>query len=117
MDSITLHYEGGEMAVLYSTIYSKTDRRGIIYGDKGYIVVDNINNPERLHVMDLNYQEVNVYEAPPQISGYEYEWLASIDAIRSGRIECPEMPHSETLRIMRLMDEIRGKWGIRYPID
>jgi hypothetical protein len=27
------------------------------------------------------------------------------------------MPHSDTLRIMRMMDEIRGIWGLRYPFE
>lgn len=117
MDSITLRFEGGEMAVLTSSMYSRMDRKGIVYGDKGYIVVDNINNPEGLHVMNLDWEEVAAYRAPTQISGYEYELLACVKALREGHIECPEMPHGETLRIMKLMDEIRGNWGLRFPFD
>ena len=28
-----------------------------------------------------------------------------------------EMPHSETLYIMQLMDDLRRKWDVRYPMD
>jgi len=27
------------------------------------------------------------------------------------------MPLEESLRIMRLMDEIRSAWGLRYPME
>ena len=38
-------------------------------------------------------------------------------AIREGRLECAEMPHDETLRVMRFMDEIRAQWGLKYPCE
>ena len=50
-------------------------------------------------------------------NGYEYEVLACIRAIEAGEIECPEMPHSETLRVMRLMDQIREQWGFKLPCE
>ena len=28
-----------------------------------------------------------------------------------------EMPHAETLYIMQLMDNLRKKWGVCYPMD
>ena len=42
---------------------------------------------------------------------------ACIDAIKCGQIECAQMPHSETLRVMRIMDEIRSQWGMKYPCE
>jgi hypothetical protein len=34
-----------------------------------------------------------------------------------GWTECMEMPHSETLEIMRQMDEIRKRFGIVFPFE
>ena len=31
--------------------------------------------------------------------------------------EIKEMPHAETLYIMKLMDGLRAKWDARYPMD
>ncbi len=56
-------------------------------------------------------------EVPAQISGYEYEVLACKEALEQGRIECPEMPHSETITIMKQMDEIRKQFGIVFPFE
>ena len=52
-----------------------------------------------------------------QISGYEYEVRACKKAIEEGMCECPDMPHSETIRIMEQMDAVREKWGFRYPME
>jgi len=117
MDSITLCFEDGKMAVLNTTILSRTNREGIIYGDQGYMVVENINNPERVRIFSADQKEIAVYEAPEKITGYEYEVLAAIGAIGEGRLECNEMPHHETLRIMKLLDDIRASWGIKFPFE
>lgn len=115
-DSITLIYEDGRMAVLHSNAQAESDRDGVIYGEKGYIRVLNINNCEGILVYDANHQEIARYETPQQISGYEYEVEACARAIAQGALECPEMPHRETIRMMELMDEIRGQIGVDYGV-
>lgn len=114
-DSITLEYEDGRMAYLYATMLAQSDREGVINGDRGYIEVQNINNCEEIRVFDLDRKMTARYEVPAQINGYEYELLACRDALAEGWIECPQMPHAETIRIMELMDEIRAGFGIVYP--
>lgn len=113
-NSITLCYPNGRMAILFASALGVSDRRGIIYGDKGYLVVDNINNPQTAQVFDTEWNPVKSYAGPPQITGYEYEVDSAIRAIREGRIECPEMPHEETIRIMKLCDSLRAEWGIEF---
>lgn len=114
-NSITLQYKDGRMAVLNSTMLSLTDRQGIISGSKGFIVAENINNCERIRVYDLNRKELACYEAPKQISGYEYQVRSCIRALQEGKLECEEMPHAETIRVMQLMDSLRKEWGVIYP--
>ena len=50
-------------------------------------------------------------------NGYEYEVMSAMKAIKEGAIECPEMPHVETLFMMQLMDNIRAAWGIKFPYE
>lgn len=116
-NSITLSYEDNKMAILHSTMMSRTDRRGVIYGSKGYIEVENISNYESIKVYSIDGDLIDEYITPNQISGYEYEVEASIKAIKNGELECSEMPHLETLRIMRLMDKLRKSWRIKYPFE
>lgn len=117
INSIIFTYEDGRMAVLHSNMLALTDRQGVISGDKGYIEVQNINNCEEIRVYDLERRLTARYAAPEQINGYEYELMACMRAIEEGRLECDEMPHAETLRVMRILDSIRGKWDMRYPCE
>lgn len=117
LNSVTLTFDGGKMAVLHSSMLSVTDRSGVIYGNKGYIEVKNINNCEEIRVFDINHQMTACHKVPEQINGYEYEVISCIKAIKEGRSECEEMPHKETLRVMRLLDRIRNEWGMRYPCE
>ncbi|WP_349673742.1 Gfo/Idh/MocA family oxidoreductase [Lacrimispora sp.] len=116
-NSITLLYPGGKMAVLNSSVQVLSDRQGIIYGTKGFLVVENINNFESICVYNTDRKLVGSYQRPEQITGYEYQVLASKDAIEQGWTECPQMPHQTTLHVMRVMDELRRQWGIRYPFE
>lgn len=116
-NSMTLVFDDGKMAVLHSNAAALTDRRGVISGDQGYMEVQNINNCEEIRVYDKERRMTAKYPVPEQINGYEYEVLACKRALENGWAECPEMPHSETLRVMRLMDEIRGQWGLHFPCE
>jgi predicted dehydrogenase len=116
-DSMTLKYQDGKMAVLHATTRALTDRMGIISGSKGYLVVENINNPEVIRVYNTNREEIETFTAPKQITGFEYEVLASMKAISEGKLECEEMPHEESLRMLTYMDEMRAYWGVRYPFE
>ncbi len=114
-DSITLRYTNGKMAVLNVTVLSITDRRCTIYGSKGFMIIDNINNPEGITVYDSEYKKLAYYKRPNQITGYEYEIMACDRAISEKWLECPEMPHSETLKILNMMDFIRKSNNIVFP--
>ncbi len=117
MNSVTLTFADGKMAVLNSNMTARTDCRAIVNGDRGYMEIRGINNPREILVFDCDGNLKEHYPVPEQINGYEYEVLACIRAIEEGRLECEEMPHSETLRVMRLMDRIRGQWGFRLPCE
>ena len=108
-ESITITYKDGRMAVLNGTMNGVSDRRGVIYGPKGYIAIENINNFESVTVYDAGYKAVKTVKAPKQITGYEYEVYACMEAIEKGEKECWEMPHDEILRIMQQMDGLRAQ--------
>lgn len=116
-DSITLLYRDGRMAVLNCTMLGISDRRGVIYGTNGYIEIENINNFESVSVYDKDHKLIKTEKAPKQITGYEYEVMASLEAIDRNATECWEIPHAETLRIMHVMDDLRQEWGVVYPFE
>lgn len=115
METITLFYENGRMAVLTHSIYERSDRKGIFHGDKGYMIVENINNPQSIAIYNLNDELIKEIKVPKQISGYEYEFVESVRCINNGMIESGSMPLCDTIYVMEAMDKLRAKWGLVYP--
>ena len=116
-ESITLHYRDGRIAVLTAGILSRSDRKGIFYGDKGYIIVENINNPQSISVYDLTDTLVKKIEVPAQITGYEYQIREAMARIRAGETESASMPLDTTIAVMERMDALRKDWGLIYPME
>ncbi len=116
-NSMILTYEDGTTATLHSSQLVSSERGGYIYGTEGYIVVENINNVQGYRVYNKNHELLKDYRTPEQISGYEYEVEACKKALENGWLECPDMPHSETIRMMEIMDQVRGIWGMKYPME
>lgn len=116
-DSIALQWRDGRVANLTATAVGVSDRLGIVYGDKGYLVVENINNPQEVRVYDTAHELVQRYACPPQLTGYEYELLETVACIRQGKLECPSMPHQETIHMMAQMDALRAQMGVCYPCE
>ena len=117
IDNITLVFKDGKMASLHATAFGPTDRNGIIYGDKGYMVVTNINNPEKVEIFDTDHKLVEELPLPQQVSGYEYQVIDCLEALKAGKLECDAMSHQETLEVMHVMDQLRQQWDITYPFE
>ncbi len=114
---ISWRMEGGIMANIQSSACSVNDNQGTICGTEGYLIVDNINNPQSVKVYKRDRIFVEEIKVPQQITGYEYQFTACKEALEKGLTEAPCMPLDETLYIMKLMDDLRFKWGVVYPMD
>lgn len=110
MDSITLKWKDGRCAVLHANMQAALDRLGCIYGDQGYIIIQNINNCEKITVYNSQHQIIREIPVPKQITGYEYEVEACKRALEEGKTECDEMPLADSLKVMELLDAIRNSW-------
>jgi len=115
METITIFYKDGRMAVLTHSIYARSDRKGIIHGNSGYIVVENINNPQSVSVYDVNDRLIAHYPVPEQINGYEYQFSECARALAAGEKETKFMPLADSVFMMELMDGLRKQWGMVYP--
>lgn len=116
-NSIEFYYRDGRVANLQSSALSRCNREGLITGDDGYIVVENINCPECAKVYN-DYKLVAEYGQPTgQVTGYEYQVLACRDAIAAGLPESPYISHQETYEVMAQMDALRAEWGVVFPND
>ena len=115
MESITIFFKDGRMAVLTHSVHGRSDRKGIFYGEKGYMIVENINNPQSISVYDAGDNLLQFIPVPEQINGYEYQFAEAADCIEDGKLESDSMPMEETVRVMEIMDSLRKSWGMVYP--
>ena len=115
METITMFYGDGRMAVLTHSAYGRSDRKGIFYGENGYIIVENINNPQSVSVYDEGDNLLQFIPVPEQIKGYEYQFAEAADCIAEGKTESVSMTLDESIRVMKVMDALRKQWGMVYP--
>ena len=116
-NAITLVLADGMLCNLQSSAACVGDNIGVIAGTDGNLIIDNINNPQTITVNGPDRTYIETIRVPQQITGYEYQFMACRQALIDGLLEPLEMPHAETLYIMELMDGLRQKWGVRYPMD
>ena len=116
-NAITIILKDGILANVQSSAQCVGDNIGVIAGTEGNLIIDNINNPQVITVNGPDRTYVETIRVPQQITGYEYQFLACRDALAEGLLEPREMPHDETLYIMQLMDDLRRKWSVCYPMD
>ncbi len=117
VDNISLIYKDGKYASAIASTLNPSDRLGFIYAEDKYLKVTNINNPEAVELFDKDHNLIKTYELPKQVSGYEYQLFACKQALDNHQTECPQMPHSEIIKMMRIMDEIRSIFNIKYPFE
>ncbi len=118
-ETITIKYRDGKMAQLMASTAFNSDRRCVIYGTKGYLTVDNVNNPGWIEIFDKDdrVHPIRRIDVPAQITGYEYEVEACLRDLQAGHLEPVEMPHQQTLMLLRQMDALRAIWHIKFPFE
>lgn len=108
-------YENGASALLSSGITGNLVNEAVVKGTTGKITVPpDFFYPNQL-ILHPYGEDAQVVDIPFEGNGYNYEAMAVQECIRAGKIEHPNMPHEETLAVMKLMDDMRAEWGLVYP--
>ena len=114
--AVLLGYSGGQIAVLRSAVRTTFEGRARIHGTGGMITLDPpFHKTERVTLESGGRTER--YEFPLRRNGYEFEAEAVNGYLRAGKLESDAIPLDETLDLVRLMDRIRGIWGLKYPAE
>lgn len=111
-----MKYANGAIADLSSAIMLRKPNEGFIFGEKGYIYAPRFYAPQSYEIR-LHGQEIQKVECPYYGNGFEEQIMEASDCICAGLVESPLLPHSQSLKIMRQMDEVRRKIGVVYPAD
>lgn len=113
-NSVILKYKGA-FACLNSGFEFQCKNNAIISGDKGSAVLgDWFHCTSDAALYDRDGKLVESHEFPPKVNGYEYEIEEAQRCLREGLTESPFVTHEDTLAVMRIMDECRRQWGMKY---
>ena len=113
--SAIFEYKNGAQAILNTTLRNSTPCRAIVSGVNGWLEIDRtFYNPAAMRVV-LHDGTKTEYPNNYKGHGLREQAIEFSRCVRSGLIESPLMPHSESIAVMRSMDEIRRKIGLHYP--
>lgn len=115
-NSIMLSYQGGQTALLSSAIRLNSGSDAYIMGTEGSIKIPSFFNAKSATLVAADGTE-ETFSDDRTTLGYVYEAEAAGQYLREGKLESEVIPLDETLQLMRMMDEIRGQWGLRYPFE
>ena len=88
----------------------------VISGDKGSIVfADWFFCCCEAEVYDDETNLIEKIAIPNEINGYEYEIREVHRCLEEGKTESELVPHSSTVAVMKIMDECRRRWEMKYP--
>src|SRR6478736_3738889 len=119
--AVTFTYKDGKIAQLFSTFLSDTATELHISGTTGrvhfsfryYTPFTTIEyfpgRPDTKQIIEL--------DKPEDGFGYQHEARHVCECLEKGLTESPVMTHADTLLLMEIMDYIRKKAGIIYPVD
>jgi dihydrodiol dehydrogenase / D-xylose 1-dehydrogenase (NADP) len=112
-----LEYDAGALAILTYALRTETVNEAYIFGTEGYIKVFPTFAVAQKAVLHIEGEEEVITEIPINGNGLNYEAREVMRCLRAGELESPRMPLDESLEIMRIMDNIRAPWPLKYPND
>ena len=116
-DALLLEYDCGAIAGLHVSMRTQSPPDITVLGSKGKIYVHPaMFCPSKITLSLFDAEETEI-ALPFASNGYQYEAMEVNRCLREGKTESKVMPLDETLAIMRMMDEIRGQFGLRYPME
>lgn len=109
-------YKNGAIARLSSSVAVETSKEAVIHGNKGMIRIPLFWKANELHIQQEGKEAVT-YKFPYPSTGLQFQAKETMNCIRDGKTESTIMPLDETLQIMRMLDQLRAQWGMKYPME
>jgi predicted dehydrogenase len=114
--NVTYQYADGSSAQFCCTFEFEPPNELMIFGSEGSIRVHTSFVNGTVATLEKGKRSRTI-KKPLKINGFEYQIEAAMEAIRAGRLDCPQMTHADTLGNMRALDTIRDQIGMRYPFE
>ena len=114
--SIIMSYPSGKTATLNGSIRVGLTNEAYIHGTEGYIRIPSFLSAKSATLYKGN-EEVETFNDDRESAGYAFEIEEVGRCLNQGFVESSVIPLDESLEIIKLMDHIRGQWGLKYPFE
>lgn len=114
--TILMKFEDGMLATLQSSMGSILSDVSALSYEFGKIECYGIPNVKKIKVYN-DSKLLETVKVEKQLTGYEYEVIESIKALKSNRIEPQSLSHQQSLKVLQLLDQIREEIGLVYPFE
>lgn len=111
--SMILHYDEAQ-AVLHSSFVSSSNMIATISGTEGRINLLPMWNETQGYSLIQNNHQVD-YQFPTNGKGFTYEIEECHRCIKNNQIESELWSHQNCLDLIKIVDEVRSKTGLKYP--
>lgn len=116
-NQFSLHYADGMQASCQSSVSMVQPEIALITGSTGQIKIEpRFFCPSQANLLQ-DGQIIDRIDIPTPGNGYGYEIAEVESCLLANRLTSERMPPRQTLLNLRLMDELRAKWGLSYPDD
>ena len=109
-----LQYESGAIAAISSATKLQKPADAFVYGTKGYIRIPDFYTASGFTV--VKGEKAEEFSYPYLGNGFEGEILEVVRCVNAGQKESAIHPLARTLTVVKQMDEIRKRIGVRYPL-
>ena len=115
--SLVLDYGGKALAVLDTTLWTKTPTTAVVSGTEGSIEIDGdfyAPNVVRLRKADRERTVVEEWGGPID-NGFQFEAAELARCVADGKQESERMTWASSRAVIGVLDEARRQVGVRYP--
>ena len=118
--AVLFKYNNGAMAQLFSSFATNLPTQAEINGTEGCITLTTrfYEPSTTIQLSKKLPYEREVVPVDKEVGfGYHYEAKHVNECLKKGLVESPVMTHADTLTLMEVLDTIRMKAGLKYPVD
>lgn len=115
-ETIAVTSPSGAIGTLSATMSAHTPCIVSVSGTEARVEIDGwFYQPNTVRLIGLDDRELDRYEPASREHGLAYESAEFARLLADGRTESDLLPLDETLRLMQVLDDVRGQLGVRFP--